>query len=127
MLRRSQSKNTTNMFIVSLDYKMENDVKRNTTICLTESQFKKIQFKTIILYDNGIYGRAEINSFISHQYDKQLLNFTNVNKKFIFNSIDTDLIDDVNSEMLSSESVDKNHETANILLSILYNDINKTN
>lgn len=125
MLRRSQYKNNENMFIVSLDYKMENDIKRNTIICLSEEQFKKIQFKTIILYDNGIYGRAEIKEFISHQYEKQLLNFININKKFIFNSIDTDLIDDVNSEMLSS-NLTETHETANVLLSMMYN-LNKTN
>jgi len=121
MLRRSQTKNNTNMYIVSLDYKMENDIKRNTTICLTENQLKKIQFKTIILYDNGLYGRAEISEFISHQNDRQLMKFLNLNKKFIFNSIEDGLIDDVNSEMLSSSDNYTDYEVANILLSIKHN------
>lgn len=121
MLRRSQCKNNTDMYIVSLDYKMENDIKRNTTICLTEQQLKKIQFKTVILYDNYIYGRAEIVSFIAHNYDKQLMKFLNMNKKFIFNSIDDDLIDDVNSEMISPSDNYTDYEMANILLSIKHN------
>ena len=121
MLRRSQSKNNKDMFIVSLDYKMENNIKRNTTVCLTEQQLKKIQFKTIILYDEGLYGRAEINNFTTHVYDKQLMKFFNMNKKFIFNSIDNELIDDVNSEMLSSSDNYTDYEVANILLSLKCN------
>jgi len=121
MLRRSQTNFNTNMFIVSLSYKMENDIKRDITLCLTEKQFKKIQFKTIILYDNGVYGRGEINNFITHNYDKQLMKFLNINKKFIFNSIDNDLIDDVNSEMLNPSDNYTDYEIVNILLSIKHN------
>ena len=121
MLRRSQIKNSKNMFIVSLDYKMENDVKRNTNICLTEEQFKKIQFKTIILYDNNKYGRAEIVNFISQPFNQQLVKFFNFNKKFIFNSIEEGLVDDVISEMLSENDCYKDYEIADILLSIKNN------
>jgi hypothetical protein len=121
MLTRSHIKNNDNMFIVSLNYKMENDIKRNTIICITEIQLKKIQFKTIILYHNGIYGKAELIDFISRPFDIQLMKFLNFNKKFIFNSIEDELIDDVVSEMTSKNDCYKDYEFANILLSIKNN------
>lgn len=109
------------MFIVTLEYKMENDVKRNTNICVTEEQFKKIQFKTIILYDNDKYGRAEIINFISQPFNLQLMKFLNLNKKFIFNSIEDNMMDDTISEMLSPSDNYTDYEVANILLSIKHN------